>query len=119
MLVEQIIKQSICKVFEYILSARRAKGSLLKFVPMAGIPFVAEHVMRLPGTETGGMFVFFGMFLFGISQSGCIIDLVGFTVLRARAFALKRSPGSQASIALQRLLLASWLVGRGCFPGAL
>ena len=43
---------------------------MLKFVQMPGTVFVAEHVMRLPGTETGGMFVLFGMFLFGISQSG-------------------------------------------------
>jgi len=45
------------------------------------------------------MFVFFVMSLFGIFQSGCIIDLAGCIVF------------------LQLLLPASWLAGPGCFPG--
>ncbi len=57
---------------------------LPKFVPMTGIAFVAERAVRLPDTEIAGMFVFFGMFLFGIFQSGCIINLAGCIVLRAR-----------------------------------
>lgn len=44
---------------------------------------------------------------FGIFQSGCIINLAGCIVLRARGFELKNFPGLQASSVLQLLLPAS------------